>query len=225
MPYLRTWWGQLLVAAVAVSAPHLVISALSLATAASTAVVILREALLLVMSIGMMLFLLRAGPLGAADMGWRRPTIAALGWAILCTLTMLIAAAGLSFMIKALGLGNGFHQSMTVLNSVSARPLWMLVLIALTAGVSEEIIFRGIVLNYVTAASGRMWVGAAVSLAVFAVMHASGWGWGHVISTLAPGGVLTLFYLWKRDLGLNIIAHSMVDLLGLIAAAIWLHHA
>jgi membrane protease YdiL (CAAX protease family) len=100
----------------------------------------------------------------------------------------------------------------------------MLALIALTAAISEEIVFRGIVLNYLAAASGRVWVGAAVSLAMFALAHVGGWGWSQVLFAAVPGAVLTLFFLWKRDLGVCMVAHFLTDLLGLLVAAARFHH-
>ena len=41
---------------------------------------------------------------------------------------------------------------------------------------------------------------------------------GYALERLAPyvGGLVTLLYLWRRDLLLNMIAHSTIDAIGLI---------
>lgn len=40
------------------------------------------------------------------------------------------------------------------------------------------------------------------------------WNRGNVLQPLVLGGILTGFYLWRRDLVANILAHTLVDLVG-----------
>jgi membrane protease YdiL (CAAX protease family) len=51
---------------------------------------------------------------------------------------------------------------------------------------------------------------AIVPLLIFAGMHYPG-GLMNVVVAFTLGGVLTLFYLWRRDLVANIIGHFLVD--------------
>ena len=53
---------------------------------------------------------------------------------------------------------------------------------------------------------------------VFALAHAGGWGSSQIIFAAVPGLVLTLFFLWKRDLWICIIAHFLTDAAGLLSA-------
>ena len=220
VPQLATRWGQILVAMVAAGVIVVVTKALPHLTVATTAMVVLREAVLIGGSLGLMRLLLHMGSVSAATMGWRRPTMRTLGWGLLCLLVSLVLSAAMVVTMTALGIS----QNASVLAAMAGRPIWILTLIALTAAISEEIIFRGIILNYVAAASGRAWIGAAVSLAAFALAHLSGWGWSQVLFAAVPGAVLTLFFLWKRDLGVCVVAHFLTDFLGLLGAAARFHH-
>jgi len=45
---------------------------------------------------------------------------------------------------------------------------------------------------------------------VFSLGHYTG-GSANVLIALVVGGILTAFYLWRRDLVANILAHTLVD--------------
>ena len=99
-----------------------------------------------------------------------------------------------------------------------------MLLLAATAGIAEEIIFRSVLITELEAATGLKWLAALISLLVFAAAHAGGWGPTQVIFAAVPGLVLTLFFLWKRDLWICIIAHFLTDALGLLSAAAAMSH-
>jgi membrane protease YdiL (CAAX protease family) len=52
---------------------------------------------------------------------------------------------------------------------------------------------------------------ALISLAVFTVAHLAYWGWMPLIGVSVAGLVLTVLYLWRRDLAANMIAHFVID--------------
>jgi uncharacterized protein len=52
-------------------------------------------------------------------------------------------------------------------------------------------------------------------LAIFAGTHWTG-GIPNIIIASVVGTVLTLFYLWRRDLVANMIGHGLSDFLGLV---------
>jgi hypothetical protein len=51
----------------------------------------------------------------------------------------------------------------------------------------------------------------AWSCAAFTVAHVGWWGWGHLLIAGFGGAALTALYLWRRNLGVNILAHAVVD--------------
>jgi membrane protease YdiL (CAAX protease family) len=82
--------------------------------------------------------------------------------------------------------------------------------LALTAGICEEILFRGFVLWYV-----QVWTGlvpaAVVSCVVFGLAHAY-LGSPHVLRTALFGAFLVLLVLVSRSLWPAMIVHAAVDL-------------
>ena len=50
-----------------------------------------------------------------------------------------------------------------------------------------------------------------VTCALFTLAHLTGWGWEQTLIAGAAGIVLTLLYLWRRDLIANMIAHWITD--------------
>ena len=96
--------------------------------------------------------------------------------------------------------------------AASAPPL-LLLLSVLTAGITEEILYRGYPIERLEEATGNVWIAAVVSLAAFILPHLVGWNTAHVVGVVLPLGiVLTVFYLWKRNLVFNMIVHTLIDL-------------
>ena len=55
-------------------------------------------------------------------------------------------------------------------------------------------------------------------MAVFTLAHVPAWGLGFALAADLPFGIaMTLFYLWKRDLLANSLAHSAGMVVGLLA--------
>ena len=50
----------------------------------------------------------------------------------------------------------------------------------------------------------------AIPLVIFGIGHWTG-GAANILIALALGLILSLFYVWRRDLVANIIAHFLVD--------------
>ena len=94
-------------------------------------------------------------------------------------------------------------------------PIWLNTLMVIRAGVVEELFFRGYAIERLEAVGCGRLVSAAIPLAIFAGTHWTG-GVPNVIIAFVLGGVVTLFYLWKRDLVANMIGHGLSDFLGLV---------
>jgi membrane protease YdiL (CAAX protease family) len=92
-----------------------------------------------------------------------------------------------------------------------ATPLWFRCAVVLTAGITEEILFRGYPIERLLDMTGNLWLAAAIPLAVFVLAHLGTWSLGHLVGVLFGGLVLTALYLWQRDLIACIIAHTLID--------------
>ena len=88
---------------------------------------------------------------------------------------------------------------------------WVITLVVIRAGVAEEVFMRGYLLERLKTLTGSTTMTVILSLIPFALLHYPGQGWAGVLVSFAAGGVLTWFYLWKRDLKANIIAHFTAD--------------
>jgi membrane protease YdiL (CAAX protease family) len=57
--------------------------------------------------------------------------------------------------------------------------------------------------------TGRRWLGASIAAVAFGLAHVPAWGIGPSLAADLPFGiVMTVAYLWRRDLIANAVAHS-----------------
>jgi membrane protease YdiL (CAAX protease family) len=104
---------------------------------------------------------------------------------------------------------------------LSLLPVWFRVFIGATSGFVEETLYRGYAVERLATLTSRRWLGALLAVIAFALAHVPMWGWGFALTADLPFGiVMTLSYLWRRDLLANGLAHStgLVITLSAIAA-------
>lgn len=104
-----------------------------------------------------------------------------------------------------------------------ALPFGLRLLLVLTAGVFEETLFRGYGIGRLTTLSGSRWLAAAITWGAFVAGHAPAVGWAYLPPIAIVSALITLLYLWKRDLVLNMTAHSTVDGIGLLLTPLLTH--
>jgi membrane protease YdiL (CAAX protease family) len=92
-------------------------------------------------------------------------------------------------------------------------PTWLLSLIVLRAGVVEELCYRGYAIERLHALGLPRSLAAGVPLLIFGLGHWTG-GWANIVIALVLGGMLALFFIWRRDLVANMIGHWFVDFIG-----------
>lgn len=95
--------------------------------------------------------------------------------------------------------------------SVASLPYWLNFLIVVRAAISEEILFRGYPIERLQELTGSRAVAGVVSCAVFTLDHVGFWGWHHIFIAGLAGAALTVLYLWRRNIWVNMIAHFIVD--------------
>jgi uncharacterized protein len=89
-------------------------------------------------------------------------------------------------------------------------PLWLITCIVIRAGVVEELFYRGYALERLTAIGLHRFWAIAIALIIFSLAHWTG-GVANIALAFVLGAILTAFYLWRRDLVANMIAHFLVD--------------
>jgi membrane protease YdiL (CAAX protease family) len=156
-----------------------------------------------------------------ASIGLRKLTFAGLGFAIAGAAAMVGAGALAAYLVYGL-LHQPQHSDAQAAALVNGSIVYALCL-AVRAGVIEEILFRGLAIEQLTILTGYRWLSAFLVTAVFVVMHALHYDWIQLIPIAAVSIVLTGLYLWRRDLWANILAHIMVDGVGLVTLALQAH--
>lgn len=91
--------------------------------------------------------------------------------------------------------------------------------IALTAGVTEEMVFRGYATERLEELTGSRVVGALVPTGAFVLSHkGEQWDWAAVARIAQPATITTALYLRTRDLLALVTIHALNDLVGLLLA-------
>src|SRR5437867_192608 len=162
-----------------------------------------KETLLWVSAITL-LFIIRRGerlPLTSIGLGTSR------WWkSILWGLVIALASAAAGGVLAALtGYGHGPGSA-----AFEKLPLWLITLIVLRAGVVEELFYRGYAIERLQAVGLKPVWAAGIPLVIFALGHWTG-GAANILIALVLGAILSVFYLWRRDLVANMIGHSTVD--------------
>ncbi len=154
-----------------------------------------------------LLIIIRVGerlPLSSIGLGTARWGKSIL-WGLLVGVACLLVAGGLVALTHFTGgeAGKAFEK----------LPTWLLSFIVLRAGVVEELCYRGYAIERLHALGLPRGFAAGVPLLIFAVGHWTG-GWSNILIALVLGGMLALFFIWRRDLVANMIGHWFVDFIG-----------
>ena len=102
------------------------------------------------------------------------------------------------------------HLNQAALDKVLHTPWWFRFLLVTRAAVTEEVCYRGYAIERVQELTGRKWIAFVVSVVAFTYVHLA-YGWVHLIFVAFGGVVLGLYYIWRRDLASNMIAHFIAD--------------
>ena len=147
-------------------------------------------------------------------------TIASIGWKKL-TVKTILGGIGLGLVLFILfGIANvvihklGLELNQEIARMISSKSIPVLFLLVLRAAVVEEVLYRAYAFERINELTNSKWVAGLVPLIMFMLVHLS-WGIGHLLFIFVAGGLLTLMYVSKRNLALNIIAHFTVDVIAL----------
>lgn len=102
--------------------------------------------------------------------------------------------------------------------SIMNTPYWYRILLVLRAAFTEEVIYRGYLIEKVR----QLWKSTAaaviLSVAAFTYSHLGGWGPVQLIAVGGGGLVFALLYIWRKDLPSNMIAHFLADAAGFLTS-------
>jgi membrane protease YdiL (CAAX protease family) len=157
---------------------------------------------------------IRCERLPLRSIGLRRPDRFTLVWGLvlLCAISALpLVTKPVVAIVGRRGVEEGVHR-------LAVLPLWFRTVIGLTGGSVEEILYRGYAVERLATILGNPWAAGALSAIIFGIAHIPGWGVGFALTADLPFGILmTAFYLWRRDLAANILAHSTALVASMLA--------
>lgn len=176
----------------------------------STAAWLSREAVWWLYALAILSWLVLAERLPLSSIGFRSPT-----WKTLLFAVLGLVAALFVFTIHFAVIVRLFHLDTTGAleqqRAILSRPYWFRVLLTLRAGVVEEILFRGYLIEKVRQLTGSVALAVALSVLTFTGAHFAGWGLVHLIPVFGVAIVFALLYVWCRDLPSNMLAHFLTD--------------
>ena len=134
--------------------------------------------------------------------------------------------AGLAIMALSGVLARALEASSDVhfVAMLQSLPFSTRLLLVVTAGVFEETLYRGYGLERLASAFGSKWAAGAVTVVLFTLGHIPAVGFAYLLPVFIVSLFVTLLYLWRRDLVVNIVAHATIDGIGLLVMPILAHH-
>ncbi len=143
-----------------------------------------------------------------SSIGFRRPRILDLVLAVVVGVLMVVGIVVIyTIIFPALHL----KMNTAVMSSLLATPFWYRFMLVTRAAVCEETLFRGYPIERLLELTRSRWVAALVSWAAFTYAHLGAWGWPQLIVAGYGGVLLTILYLWRRNLWANMLAHWIAD--------------
>jgi membrane protease YdiL (CAAX protease family) len=157
-------------------------------------------------------------PRTLASIGLRRPTLLTPLWGLGAAICLL-ALGGLASFVTYNVLHAPNHTAAQIEAIVHGSLIYALAL-AVRAGVTEEVLYRGLAIEQLTVLTGRRWLAALVATLAFVAVHTVHFDLRQLIPIATASFGLAALYLWRRNLWINIFAHTLIDAVALGAVAL-----
>jgi membrane protease YdiL (CAAX protease family) len=108
---------------------------------------------------------------------------------------------------------------------LQSLPLDLRLALVVTAGVFEEALYRGYAIERLTTVWRAPWAAALITVVLFTLAHLPVVGLVHLAPVAIVSVFITLLYLWRRDLVLNMVAHATIDGIAVLVIPIAGHGA
>jgi membrane protease YdiL (CAAX protease family) len=148
-----------------------------------------------------------------STIGFRAPRFADIGWSVVFAVAMLAGMMVISAVIFPL-----LHltQNAKEYHLLIDRPVLERLALVTRAAVCEEILFRGYALSRIEQGTGSVWLAALISCAVFTYAHLASWGGAQLIIAGFGGVLLTIQFVWRRNIWGNMLTHWITDGVGFV---------
>lgn len=153
--------------------------------------------------------------------GWRgyagvsEPMWRTLGWA---ALAVVLSFVGASVIRRAQGAApEAALEASEQFGKVAALSQPRRMLLVVTAGVTEEVLYRAYAIGLGSYLLGSTWLAAGLSLVAFTLGHFR-WGLAHLWPVFWAGAVMSGVFVASRDILACVLAHVLVDAVGVFVA-------
>lgn len=133
-----------------------------------------------------------------------------LAWTVGLILAAFILLGGFLVLRRALGIQEA--PFLAQLLPKTGREKVVFVFLSFSAGLGEELAYRGFLVPALVAVFGSVWAAVLLSSIVFGILHAYQ-GWLGMVRTALLGMVLATSFILTGSLWPAIIAHAMLDVL------------
>jgi membrane protease YdiL (CAAX protease family) len=123
------------------------------------------------------------------------------------------AAFGVHWLLDPRQLGTGAAKSVASLLPQSLLEIVIWIATSITAGICEELAFRGFLQRQLHALTGNTGLAVLAQGLVFGLFHAYQ-GWRNVVVISILGILFGVLAAWRRNLRANIIVHAWADIWG-----------
>jgi len=150
-----------------------------------------------------------------SSVGFRQP--AWLDWA-------LIPLVAIAMLLAEQFIGHPLLETLHTEINTSAitffqeLPLYHKIILVVTAGFTEEIMYRGYTIERIEALTNSTTLAVIISTIAFIGVHLPVFGLGNAIQQTIVTLILALVYAWRRNLVALIGAHIILDAIGVILA-------
>ena len=105
----------------------------------------------------------------------------------------------------------GLKTTSAGIGQLAQVPIILRLGVVLTAGITEEILFRGYPIERIYALTGRFGLSVAIAYIVFVLLHIPFWGLGGTIQIGVWSLLVTLLYVKRRNLPACMLMHLLND--------------
>jgi membrane protease YdiL (CAAX protease family) len=152
-------------------------------------------------------------PLATFGFHWSQKTLRTrlIEW-ILTTLAAVVTGSVIIFFSQYVRMLLTNAPAPAGIELIRRFPAWVLIPAWVTGAFTEEVLFRSYPIERLTQLTGNRWLASLITIVAFSGLHLFGWDWIHVLTVVLPAAImLTLFYLWRRNLALNVMIHAILN--------------
>jgi membrane protease YdiL (CAAX protease family) len=157
---------------------------------------------------------------------WKENNYSFLGYikTFFILLFMLIPAITLGSLLVKLSGGNTESLKLDEIVAILSKNIALLLFFCITAGITEELLFRGYILPRFNVLLKNSYLSIAISSLLFGILHYSYGTFIQVIGPFLLGVVFAIHYNKYRNIKIIILCHFLWDLMGMLIKTNYFSH-